>query len=886
MRYPAWFGKRGDAGQTQAIEVGKKLLGYLSVRRQTPGVETLAARRTLDDGTVVDASFHGDLPVVRVIPGGEQVACELYVESGLLDLGLNVSPTAAERFNPGLPEFDDEPAVIHFGDGVDCPPGRQGLNGAIQIGTTGGLRSQCIARGGDPINSRLRDPVKKQAQALLPASTWSGLMQRYVAAVYGGTALDYSATPTTLTIAGTDFPVTASVGIVDVGGRLLFAVIDGTLLQYRALVPSSECFRYAMDLWHGMPSATETERDRRTKVLSIALSGFVMGDVVAEGEIAAAGNRHFTHRAAWQFSPTGLEAVAVLEQGGVATAHLATFDLSGDTAIASLEELASGDVLNTAQWPLLAHDKSPYDNPAQHTSELSGSASSFDADDEYDFPVYGYFDHTGAVRLVRCTAIAAGSPIAVTSECFGFGNGGLDGPVIVGTDVERKCRSDVSSYYDVAYGYYSDGWSTVQGILCMGAIGNSSRIVRVQGAGFHAVASDMTLRTFSESYSGPLTTSVPDFYPGDPGRSGTVSGGDGGCQLRNVHSNAGTLVFQDLGYDIPCVRLLDGVSDYSDQYAFEGTWEYVNASGYVLSGQLSLAGIQVLSLAWGATDCFVIEDYSFKGGSGGFASFLGAYTPANYLDFGGMTAGAGRKLSATLTIDATFNTRVYSIPGDCGSTIESGPQVALTVIADSTGGANAGPLAVPLRTFAEMETSGLSFSIQYKARTHYTSPASSQISVLRHIETAYPAPLHRGIEKYRAWLNFATVADDLVEEREVDTSYDGDEYSHEDGVGVFNYEPDDLIDCDTAPLFGFATLSNDAIVESLSDEADAKWVSRDKVNTSWLTSGYSYSAAHSLLGAKVRPVLGLDRGVSIHMDRSAVTGGYPTVNTPSFVGWA
>lgn len=47
-----------------------------------------------------------------------------------------------------------------------------------------------------------------------------------------------------------------------------------------------------------------------------------------------------------------------------------------------------------------------------------------------------------------------------------------------------------------------------------------------------------------------------------------------------------------------------------------------------------------------------------------------------------------------------------------------------------------------------------------------------------------------------------------------------------------------------------------------------------------------YMARTSLLNAKTRPAVALSVGASINMDRETITGGYPKVSTPSFVGWA
>lgn len=224
-RWPEWFRRVGQGPvNPRALDVGKKLLGYLAIRRQTPGVQTLAQRVELEDGTIVEASFYGDQPLVRVYGGpGGAVACELYVESGMLDLGPNIAADADKRFNRGPPEFDDSPATLYFGDGVDCPDGKQGLNGKIQVSTAGAFRSECLPKNGNPIESRLRDPAKKKAQAMFPASSWSGLMHRYIQAIYGGDVVKYKATGGRLNIEGVDVGGDNNfAGLIELNGALYF----------------------------------------------------------------------------------------------------------------------------------------------------------------------------------------------------------------------------------------------------------------------------------------------------------------------------------------------------------------------------------------------------------------------------------------------------------------------------------------------------------------------------------------------------------------------------------------------------------------------------------------------------------------------------------------
>ena len=210
--------------------------------------------------------------------------------------------------------------------------GKPGFNGLLRI-LGRQVSSQCLPKNGSPIQSRLKDPVKKQAQALHPASNWSGLMQRYVAAVYGGNQVKYSATATALTIAGITINVTSSIGLTIISGRLGFIQIDEGTATLRRVKPKNPCVASALDFWASMSEDDDEERARKNKVLTIALSGCKIGSVVATCDIAATGNRHFTSRAAWVFAHDAATAVAVLEKDGTATAYEATFTFEDGDAV-------------------------------------------------------------------------------------------------------------------------------------------------------------------------------------------------------------------------------------------------------------------------------------------------------------------------------------------------------------------------------------------------------------------------------------------------------------------------------------------------------------------------------------------------------------------------
>lgn len=440
MRYLGWFGKHGaTAAHPLAMNVARKLLGYLQIRRQTPGVSTLTARKTLADGTIVEASFFGDQPHVLVTPPlGDLVACELYVESGLLDLGPNIASDATHRFDRGIPQFSDARAVLHFGEGVDCPPDEPGLNGRVQVSRRGAIRSGCLPDGDNPTQSRLSDPLKKQAQAVFPASSWSGLMHRYVAAVYGGNQINYQLSPDGLAIVVRigDSAVTLqafgsqSWGLVQHGGALAFVRVTSTTVEFRRL-KFTECTRAVFELWLQLRNGDDWSEEALNKLLSVALSGCMPGEVIrtqtrtALAQILAGGN------SAWGYAFAENRAMAVLSKrtSGVSDSWRTetcveelTFTFDGDEWSAS-----NSNITGFRLVPNLAVELKPL-GPVQFNSTWYFIASGRNAvaasemyGDGLDAPIYCYY--VGEQRKIFWVSAEAQSegdiPPWDTLSCYG-----------------------------------------------------------------------------------------------------------------------------------------------------------------------------------------------------------------------------------------------------------------------------------------------------------------------------------------------------------------------------------------------------------------------------------------------------------------------------------
>ncbi|MCR6496235.1 hypothetical protein LJB71_08400 [Thermomonas sp. S9] len=627
----------GDtATHPAALDVGKKLLGYLATRRETPGVETMVRRITLDDGTVVEASFTGDQPAVTVYAADGTENCSLYVESGMLDLGPNIAADAGTRFNPGPPAFDDSYATLLFGDGVDCKDGVPGLNGRVKIDTRKRtVRSECLPRAGSHVRSRLRDPAKKKAQAMLPASCWSGLMQRYVQAVYGGVALNYSGTPTTLTVEGAAFGVADNWGLLNLGGDLRFVRIDdaGVATLY-AVRPKDECFSAVLSLWRSMPERNERELLERRKVLTIALSGCVPGKVAKTIEGLPTGNRHFPKRSAWVFDHDNARAVGVLGQDGMATCYTVTFNPNGGNPTASVQVVKQGKA-GAMDGALSVSCASPFEAalaPSQFTLETAQREC------HYDFPVYAYFSGT-SIEVISYTLIAQRSVASATPRCvidrlydltadFGI-------PILTASSDANQFLNAINEICIVAEGYYAPSWSAVDKQACF--IDDADNLRPSSTGEVHGVASPLSLRTVSRNISSDAGDhigwqcfwdgcNVFSAYPrtlfSEPKecgfkRSATV---DTSSEVSYGTSTAGGAV------NFSPVKGSLFVSDcntfISTPVAIEsnisGTFTVTDYDVFGFEGQGTAIISSIASLAWGSCSAVVSERYAVNGGKGFF----------------------------------------------------------------------------------------------------------------------------------------------------------------------------------------------------------------------------------------------------------------------------
>lgn len=866
-RWPEWMRKVGDtATHPAALDVGKKLLGYLAARRETPGVETMVRRITLDDGTVVEASFTGSQPAVTVYAADGTENCSLYVESGMLDLGPNIAADAGTRFNPGPPAFDDSYATLLFGDGVDCKDGVPGLNGRVKIDTRKRtVRSECLPRAGSSVRSRLRDPAKKKAQAMLPASCWSGLMQRYVQAVYGGVALNYSGTPTTLTVEGTAFGVADNWGLLNLGGDLRFVRIDdaGVATLY-AVRPKGECFSAVLSLWRSMPERNERERLERRKVLTIALSGCVPGKVAKTIEGLPTGNRHFPKRSAWVFDHDNARAVGVLERDGMATCYTVTFNPNGGNPTASVQVVKQGKA-GAMDGALSVSCASPFEAALEQSQFTLETAQ---RECHYDFPVYAYFSGT-SIEVISYTLIAQRSVASATPRCvierlydltadFGI-------PILTASSDANQFLNAINEVCIVAEGYYAPSWSAVDKQACF--IDDAGNLRPSATGEVHGVASPLSLRTVSRNISADAGDhigwqcfwegcNVFSAYPrtlfSEPKecgfkRSATVDtssevsyGAATAGGAVNFSPVKGSLFVADCNTFISTPVAIESnisgaftVTDY-DVFGFEGQGTAIISS--------------IASLAWGSCSAVVSERHAVNGGKGFF------YKEAKTQEWGIASA------SGTITYRATVATAWPTRPGLFCKTLGELSALGWT-LDDYTS-------AVEDRdeTISTPGTVNRVGAVYVMGILRRRTPSFTN-TILRASE-AYLAAGSWG-ERFSLRANIAIKASDGSPAPD----YVQGDWELSD-VGIEAVRAVGLAFED--PAVG------DPIAEDTSTGGGA-WALKSPTN---YARGYSLVAADSLLGATIRPQLSVKRGTSVAMDRQVINGGYTKVNTPSFVGWA
>lgn len=930
MRHTGWMRWRGDkTGLGKYESAARKLLGALGQRLKLGGIETGTNRRTLDDGAVVEVAWIKGQPVVRVMPpplqGGESPiipACEMYVESGLLDLGANIAADAGERFNRGAPVFDDSPATLHFGDAVTCV---DNLSGKVQVAKRGeqiGMRSACLGEAGDaPIESRLMDPAKKQAQAMMPASCWTGLMQRYVAAIYGGSDTDYRAGGDGVQIMSSGEVVQTitpwmsnSWGLVLIGKRLLFVRIVGNEVSFHA-AHFGTCGSYVFAFWKTMRRDTPLLSAKADKVLSVALSDCspskqpihqVAIGLVDDDPVGSYG---------WAFHPSIPRACAVL--CGISTSTLYEIEFSigdGGDPVATLSALAN------AKMPPASIAPKPEVVPCKDGVQRKLLAPSSDlinfTDLEYDTLVDAWYDDDGSMVVTKFFAsITDSAPFDDLSyQCLS--NGTLSTwPYVVDALTGIDCfaqftRSTVRGIATTrtraatfASGFYNDAVSAIASRKTM-----MSQTSGVLAPSFPAQSSpSLQCRYDVTSRVGPIQNDNADTYVWHD--DGTV-GGVLGMFTDSSDSIAG--LFPGSAPDMPCVISYGASTGINfdnppltcSRYLYQ--WNEVRIDKATV--EAGCPSDYPMALRWDNDifDSTVCDGITYSQPySHGWMGTLDAN--ALIFDTPKQSAcevfGDRRKLAFASYEYSGFNntsgvatgTSTWTVPGE------------ITVTGEGW---------LVCRKTAAVDTKQACFSVSLvEDQAIYGGGSGSQLSLLPALApAAYVPPISGIVGSYTRTAgdsgtiplgNYGKERVDILLD-DLTLSKEGYVFTATPSIGAFAWSqfpasyaasscPSALTMFDHIGPAGVAYEAGDDI--NISAEYDDgshrlldRYVTDGGLDQPVFCAGFSYRAMRSLLGAAVLPDItagiGSAFGASIEMDRETISGGYSKVSWPSFVGWA
>lgn len=823
-------------------------------------MKTQLIQRRLDDGTLVVAQFVGDIPRVFVhqAEGGQEEICEVYVESGLLDLGPNIAADANERFNRGLPEFNDEPAMLYFGDAMDCAT-LGGLNGSVQLDNYSALRSECRGKpGDDPVESRLTSPLKKQAQAVRPPSTWSGLMRRYVAAIYGGNTVDYFLSSNTLTVAGISFSATANnvVGLVYIDGVHRFVEVHTGGNVYTYNLKFTRCGASIFEFWkHAKEKLSE---EAALRLLTVALSTATPDPESIEtiGTMPSGFNINGT---GWQFSPTAPEAHAVFLDldNNVTILKKMTFtaDNEGDWSIAITD--VESALLPPKKWgcEIVCPEQNWIVETSDNDLQLLHETT-------YDLPLYAYYDRSSLVVARYFLETPERSVIWLDQAVCGqyasmFGWGGA---------APMNCTlifQPTSSFNAAAYGYGTEVDGSGGAVPWYGEVPVSIGVYGKKGGA--TVWSTIKTRTayffHYEKMEEPGT--YWDFIQQTCMLySQTITRGD---VYESEHKSV------DWVTPYPRYEAQDpSPADPRCGYVWEGTFDFPElpeGCTYATYGEYE----PVEHEAWDL--CATVYVDWFKG------SFGAKMRPAVVVSDGDSSGiyAFNNLLTGTFLVEDFYGyVDSREVPNQCVGSAST-----------------------------EFVSQGVPVDVPYYRWDYVTSHYVQEGTV--NITYDNPPWFFNGAAGYSysgppdtvdptfpitQWERRTSVGSEFYSETYVGVSAEapkvasGNRVEHIEGD---HFVPSQLLTDNSCPKYYDTLYAETDAADPLEVESPSGTTSVEELLLSegtLLCNGFYYTARRSLLDTVTYWSDTLHFGASINMDRESITGGYSTVNWPSFVGWA
>lgn len=893
-RYTDWFRSTGDpVGNGRLIEFGKKLLGSIANLQRLGAPPNLIRRARYTDGSEITAQILHGQPVVRVKgPSAPQpeATCELYVESGLLDLGTNTASDATARFGRGRPTFADGAATLHFGTGIDCSS-YGGLNGKVQVGIFGqtiGLRSACLSSGGSSADSIVTDGGKKQCQAVMPASLWSGHMARYVAAIYGSKAVRYrlgsanaielydKAGATTLTLTPW---ASSSWGLVQIGAGLLFVEIlsDGTVNFRRPHFGS--CGQYVYQFWQQMgQGGSDAKKSARAKVLTVALSDCEPTLAVhATVSLGISGSAIGSY--GWAFDTDLPRVATVLLDGGNTKRYEITFASDGHGSYTATPVLIESAAVIPKEWAIevISPDESSMSPNA--ASLYDSGTDRVTAGDTYDFPVTCWYE-AGARRVIR---YAMDSSSLFDYDTFNTcADYNLPGPVYF-----PHLAGDGGSAYDCTTQEQPKRATVVCGLYCKSdattvwskVTSRTAPQYELSGTWYVGREQDSRLHVTKQvgskvdiTLSFNLATK-PGGVLGYPAGAVDPNCADIGTSDCPVSQRDETTPSADTG------QVGSGGADLcSGGDAIVG-FDYTDLDGTVTYGAYGMEAAAFSSpiddptdpwraiahyapdiaavLPFGTREAGIAMDYGLQGGSGTYYNLV--------LD---LSAYSGEFVADTqFSFTESYSYNFLNGNMDCHPPVGIDYSVPFSSYGPVTNVTSRSQHCM-LGTF-DMFLSVVTVS----GVTTYTYADNSPNHIVPPVD---------GSRQVRASETFESTVDvggntDYSQTNQVVLAFD----AHAFTPGDFS-----AAQCADDYEYVFRTSYSDAHADVATSGGTKALAQRFVEKDSYMSDDFQYRALRSRLNAKLTPQVNLTFGASVGTDRETLTGGYSSITSPSFVGWA
>lgn len=488
-RFIDWHVKRSAGKRVPGAmrDLGKKLLGALGAQLARSNISTGARQVQLPDGSIVRAAFHNGRPIVDYAPveGGVEWTklCSLQMDSGILDLGTNTQADITLS-----PTFADVAPTLYPGDSAKVNGVAAGRTLSLW-GTPDGMQVIGEAGSSEPGESTALEGAtqggltvtraeKRTAQAVYPASLWTGLAHRFVQALYGTETAAYRAKPSgaagidiSYATGGATYRVsqafaTGDTGIVDPEGTYDYwlAQATPTSITFTPMEATTTCGKMLHKAFQ-TGGIARAHRRRLEAYLLADLRPSATGATTVTFATPVTGNP-FAY--GWKFNERGSELAVVTYASGSARLWRRQLSINSSGAFVVTEADEAAVTLGQKSNILYPGELVTATAGARTHGSASFPSGSIDGA-SWDAPVYCYYIKGAAdsgldtLEVVR-SFYSHGGTVDTPSEggCGSLNNPNVS-PCLAPSATDALCNHDSGERTaNIAMGYYTTRYSSVR----------------------------------------------------------------------------------------------------------------------------------------------------------------------------------------------------------------------------------------------------------------------------------------------------------------------------------------------------------------------------------------------------------------------------------------